>query len=108
MPLKTATYLLDSLPRQVCSLPMHAKLLSVVIAPQFNSKLLLSTVEDDEKEKEKVEFVMLRVNEELIPANMKHVDSLKDNSGILHVFALRNSERLPMQPAIGAFVEVAK
>lgn len=82
--------------RQKLALPLYTKFLSVTLDHRFNN-ILLSTLEDDTKALENVEFVAVRVMEALEPANAKYVGHLKDNAGNLHVFALRDSERLPFQ-----------
>lgn len=101
---KTNAHQLDStLARQVLTLPAHTRFLLVELDRRFNGKVLLHTLENTKEgiKTEKVEFVMVRLYQELEPVNAKYVSSLNDNSGILHIFALRESE-LVVGQAIGA------
>lgn len=79
--------------RQVVDLPQHAKLLDVHLDIRHNN-CLLWTLEDKERAVEKVEIIMLTMDQALTPENARYVGNFKGNAGVWQVFALRASERL--------------
>jgi hypothetical protein len=85
------------LPRQTIEAPLCTKFLTADLDPRHNNCLLWSLEEtdpDEKPKKEKVEIIMLKLGEALTPQNAKYVSTFFTNSGNLHVFALRESEKL--------------
>ena len=91
MPLKICAQSLKILPAQSIELPLLTKLLGVKIDLRHNN-CLLWTLDDGERDKEKVEIVMVRLGNELQPVNAKYVGFFSDNAGAIHVFALKDSD----------------
>ena len=79
-------------PRQFITAPVYTKFLAVALDHRHNN-CLLWTLEDGDNKSESVEIIMLRLNDALDPVNAKYIGNFKDNAGIVHVFALRESER---------------
>jgi hypothetical protein len=51
-------------------------------------------LEDKERTVEKVEIIMLTMDQALTPENARYVGNFKGNAGVWQVFALRASEKL--------------
>jgi len=81
------------LPSQTLDLPLHCKLLDVHLDIRHNN-CLLWTLEDKERTTEKVDIIMLTVDQTLTPENARYVGNFKGNAGVWQVFALRASEKL--------------
>jgi len=94
---------LPILPRQSITAPIHTKVLAADIDPRHNNCLLWTLANDekgDEKpKKESIEVIMLRLGEALEPVNAKYVGNFKNNAGAVHVFILRESDRLFSLPS---------
>lgn len=93
---------LSILPRQTARFAVFTKLLGVSLDHRFNNVLLASLQDSEQTQTEEIEFVCVRIGEALEPVNARYVGSILDNAGHLYVFALRDSERFPMQKAEGA------
>lgn len=79
--------------RQKLQMPVHAKFIGVQLDIRHNNCLLWWLADDEAPKRENVEVIMLKLNESLDPPNAKFIGSFKDNSGMIHVFAIRDSER---------------
>jgi len=77
-------------------IPLYAKFLLADLDIRHNN-CLFWTLENDsveDEKKETVEVIMLKLGEALEPPNAKYVSSFKTNAGMIHVFALRESEKM--------------
>ena len=76
--------------------PLYAKFLLADLDHRHNNCLLwtLENGEAAEEKQETVEIIMLKLGEELTPPNAKFVSSFRTNSGMIHVFALRESDKM--------------
>lgn len=89
---------IDVAPKTTLTLPRHTKFLSVNLDHRFNNVQIwmLQNTADDVKT-EKVDVITVRAEEPLNPPNASYLGQLKDSAGWLHVFAIRESEKLPFQ-----------
>mgnify|MGYP001608318620 CR=1 FL=1 len=100
MPLKIQARSIAILPWQTLEFPVFAKFLTTELDSQRNNCRLWYLAEDPKSEDyhtEKVDVVMAKAEEIVEPNNVRYVGSLMAASGRLHVFALRDSEKLPFQ-----------
>jgi hypothetical protein len=77
-------------------IPLYAKFLRADLDVRHNNCLLWTLQNDsvEDEAREAVEIIMLKLGEALEPRNAKYVSSFQTNAGMVHVFALRESEKL--------------
>lgn len=85
-------------PKTTITLPLYTKFLSINLDHRFNN-VQIWMLQDDEKDAktESVDILMIRAEEALEIVNAKYVGQMKDAAGWLHVFAIKDSEKLPFQ-----------
>ena len=97
MSLKIKAQSLPIIGRQtIKDVPVYAKFLLAELDRRHNDCLFwtLENEEEEEEKQEEVEIIMLKLGEELTPVNAKFVSCFKTNAGMIHVFALRESDKL--------------
>lgn len=82
-------------PRQPLEVPAFTQFLDAHLDIRHNN-CLLWTLQDDASDtpKDKVEIIMVRIDETLEPVNAKYIGNFKDNGGARHVFVIREAEKL--------------
>ena len=89
---------IDIKPKTSITLPLYTKFLSINLDHRFNN-VQIWMLQDDEKDAktENVDILMIRADDALEVVNAKYIGQMKDAAGWLHVFAIRDSEKLPFQ-----------
>ena len=89
--------------RTVIEVPQFTKLLDAHLDVRHNNCLLWSLEDDEEgRAKEKIEIIMLELDQELKPQTAKYVGCFKANSGAIFVFASRASDHpMTVVPYVG-------
>lgn len=102
--LKVTAHRLTIPSRTVIEVPIFTKLLTCSLDPSQGHCIVWALSENEEvTKKEKVEIIMVENDGELLPVSAKYVGCLKVNSGMLFVFASRESDnpliKVPYFPA---------